>query len=176
MYSLYKQHDKERIIVILQKMDCDVGLGGGWRGEFQDDDKSGSAAGRDGFFHQTSNRPSITSLSWSGWPKDFPNCGVYLNPRVHLVLQFSLYFARSLFSLPCASLDGQVDKATNFEFLAAISSVRDLNNFDQITDLSACSFTLYNSSLHRLWEHEDGQNRVNEGLTPSKKNLRSNTD
>lgn len=90
MYTLYKHHDKERIIVILQEMDCDVGLGDGWRGEFQVDDKSGSAAGRDGFFHQTSNRPSITSLSWSGWPKDFPNCGVYLNPRVYLLLQFIL--------------------------------------------------------------------------------------
>lgn len=66
MYTLYKHHNKERIIVTKQKMDCDVGLGGGWRGEFKDDDKSGSAAGRDGFFHQTSNRPSITSLSCSG--------------------------------------------------------------------------------------------------------------
>lgn len=92
MYTLYNHHDKERIIVILQKMDCDVGLGGGWRGEFQDDDKSGSAAGRDGFFHQTSNQPSITSLSWSGWPTRFPQLRRLLDTWIP---EFILYFSSS---------------------------------------------------------------------------------
>lgn len=52
--------------------------------------------------------------------------------------------------------------------MIAISGGQNLNSalkhFDQITRMSARSFTLHISSTHRLRAHSDGQSKVNVGL------------
>lgn len=47
----------------------------------------------------------------------------------------------------------------------AISSVR--VHFDQINDLSDCSFTLIIISSHRHWARKDGLSKIKGGLPPS---------
>lgn len=68
------------------------------------------------------------------------------------------------------SYERDLAKAPDIGFYLAIYSVRCLdriNNFDQISDLSAHTLTFIFSSSHKHWAHEDGQGKVQEALPNS---------